>query len=100
MKNKLVSAAFKSATVSILFLTVVTICAEFSVQLKSFLANLTGHHWTAKGMLGAILFVALIVLFNATGKEEDVSKSISIAITTTVTGMVALLVFYVIHYFS
>lgn len=99
MKNKLVSAAFKSATAYILLMTIVTIVAELFLPLKSFLANLTGHHWTAKGVLGVILFIALTIIFTAVGKAGNVSRNMSITIGSTIVGAAALLVFYVIHYF-
>jgi hypothetical protein len=99
MKNKLVSAAFKSATAYILLMTIVTIVAELFLPLKSFLANLTGHHWTAKGVLGVILFIALTIIFTVVGKAGNVSRNMSITIGSTIVGATALLVFYVIHYF-
>jgi len=100
MKNRLVSAVFKSATSYILLMTVVVIFADLYPPVKNSLANLTGHHWTAKGVLGFIVFAALTLIFNAYGKDENVSRNISITIASTLVGLVALLVFYLVHYFA
>lgn len=100
MNNRLVAAAFKSATAYIILMTAVTIAADLYKPLKSFLAGITGHHWTAKGLLGIIFFIVLTAVLNATSKDEDVSKSISMAIGSTIFGMAALLAFYVVHYFA
>ncbi len=100
MKNKLVSAAFKSATAYLLLMTAVVILADLYPPVKSFLANLTGHHWTAKGVLGASLFVALIFIFKAFGKDEELSRNISITIASAIIGSLALLIFYLAHYFA
>jgi hypothetical protein len=100
MKNVLVSAALKAASIYILLMTIVIIAAEFFKPLKDFLAGVTGHHWTAKGLLGIIFFVVLTLIFNFTGKDDDVKKNIDRAIGSTIIGLVVLGLFYVIHYLA
>ena len=98
MKNKLVNAALKSAIIYILLMTVVIIVADLYAPLKDFLKSITGHHWTAKGVLGVIIFSALTLVFNFTGKDdEDVAKNITLTIGSAIAGMVAVLIFYLLH---
>lgn len=98
MKNKLVNAALKSAVVYILLMTLVIIVADLFKPLKDFLFSITGHHWTAKGVLGVILFAALTVIFNFTGKDaQNTAKNIDLTIISTAVGMVSLLIFYLLH---
>lgn len=99
MKNRLVSAAFKSATAYVLFMTAIVIIADLKPPVKIFLANLTGHHWTAKGMLGLILFIVLTLIFNILGKDGKVLRDICVTISATFVGLAALLIFYLVHYF-
>jgi hypothetical protein len=100
MKNKLVAAALKSACLYILLMTAVIIVADLFAPLKNFLAGLTGHHWTAKGVLGVIFFIVFTLIFNVTGKDDDVHKNTNRVIGSTILGVAALAVFYVVHYFA
>lgn len=99
MKNKLAASALKSASIYIAVLVVVIVAAELFSPFKNFLAGLTGHHWTAKGVLGVILFILLTFLFNLKGSDDDLNKNITKTISTAVTGIVVLFLFYIIHYF-
>jgi hypothetical protein len=98
MKNKLISATLKSATAYIILMTIVIIVADLFAPLKDFLKSVTGHHWTAKGLLGFIFFVVLATVLNFTTQDDDVSKNISWTIGATVLGTVAISVFYMLHY--
>jgi hypothetical protein len=98
MKNKLASSALKAFSIYAVVIVIMVIVTEFSAPFKSFLAGLTGHHWTAKGVIGAFLFIILTILFNAKGSDDDLSKNINLAIVSAVSGSIVLFMFFAIHY--
>ena len=99
MKNKLVSSALKAAAVYISVTVVIIIVAEFIAPFKNFLASLTGHHWTAKGVIGVVVFIVFTLLFNAKGSDDDVAKNINHVIFFSIAGSLILILFFLIHYF-
>ncbi len=100
MKNKLGTSALKAFTIYALVITAMVIAAELIAPFKSFLAGLTGHHWTAKGVIGAILFILLTFIFNAKGSDDNLGKNINLAILSSVTGGVIMFLFYLIHFIA
>ena len=80
MKNKLAASALKATVIYIIVTVVMIIAAEFIAPFKNFLASLTGHHWTAKGVISGIIFLFFTFLFNAKGSDDDVGKNIGIVI--------------------
>jgi len=100
MKNKLAASALKAAVIYIIVTVVMIIAAEFIAPFKNFLASLTGHHWTAKGVIGVVIFLFFTLLFNAKGSDDDVGKNIGIVIICSVTGAVILTLFFFIHYIA
>lgn len=100
MKGRIPVSALKAASVYIILMTVTVIVADLFLPLKNFLAGITGHHWTAKGLLGSLIFIILIFIFNAKSGDDDLKKSINFVIISSVTGIIALMLFYTIHYFA
>ena len=39
------------------FVAIITIAAELAEPVKGFLAGLTGHHWTGKGIISLVIFL-------------------------------------------
>lgn len=80
-----------------------TIWAEKSAPLKNWLAALTGHHWTAKGVLMlAVYLVAagVSLLRNEEPTAETVDSSFRILITVTILATLAVTGFFVLHEFG
>ena len=98
MKNKLGSSALKVFSIYAAVIVIMVISAEFIAPFKNFLAALTGHHWTAKGVIGALLFIILTAIFNAKGDDDDLGKNINLAIVSAVSGSIVLFLFFAIHY--
>lgn len=58
------AAAFgMSATIAILFNTLLAWVKDAYDPLNSFMASLTGHHWRTHGIVDVVVFVALGYLF-------------------------------------
>ena len=97
MKNRLAISALKAFSIYAVVIVLMVIIAEFSPPFKKFLAGLTGHHWTAKGVIGALLFIILTVIFNAKGTDDNLGKNINIAIVTAVSASLVMFLFFFIH---
>ncbi len=81
-----------------LLITIVVIAAELAAPFKNFFAGITGHHWTARGIFGVLLFILLTLIFNAKSGSDDLGKSINLVIVSAVSGTIVLFLFYTIHY--
>jgi|SRR3990172_7632185 len=73
-KDKLVLSIIKSAIITIIFIALITIGADLYVPLKDWLKATFSHHWVGKGILSAILFAVLIVIFNFVIKDSSIKK--------------------------
>ena len=73
-KDKLVLSIIKSAIITIIFIALITIGADLYVPLKDWLKVTFSHHWVGKGILSAILFAVLIVIFNFVIKDSSIKK--------------------------
>jgi len=99
--NKLALASIISAKITIIYVVVITIVAEFSPALKSILKSLTGHHWTTKSLSSLALYLLLLVviyLFIKTPSDSLLGKWIMRLFWTAIMGTLALLLFFVWHY--
>lgn len=98
MKNKLGSSALKAFSIYAAVIVIMVIAAEFIAPFKNFLAALTGHHWTAKGVIGVLLFIIITFIFNTRDGKDDLGKTINFAIISAVSGSIVLFLFFAIHY--
>ena len=80
------------------FVALITVAAEKTPWVKSSLASLTGHHWTAKGLISLIIFFAVAFLFAKSEDPEDLHKLIRGILVSTVLGAVTIFGFYLLHY--
>ncbi len=91
----------RSTIATILLITGMTMWSEVSKGFNNFLASLTGHHWTAKGMIAVVFFVLLYSIFSKTCKEcADINKEIDYVIGTTVVCTLIIFAFFIWHYFA
>ena len=100
-KLKLIKSSANSAAFTILFVTILTIWAEFSMPLKDWLKSISGHHWTTKSIFSAIFFLATLIVFylvNRSSSPESVKKSLYSLITIAVVGVLALTLFFTGHH--
>jgi hypothetical protein len=60
------SAAVLAAAIAILFNTALAWAKDASPPLNSFMASLTGHHWTTHGLADLAVFVGLWLILART----------------------------------
>jgi ABC-type bacteriocin/lantibiotic exporter with double-glycine peptidase domain len=101
--RKLIYSSAISASISIVAVTTVTIWADLAPGFKNFLASITGHHWITKSLLVVILFPLVLGLVRELCRgeisDEQAAKSLWDLLAMVIVGFVAILGFYVWHYF-
>ena len=102
-KSKLIISSAYAAIITIIFVVVITIWAEFSAPLKDWLNNFSGHHWTSKSIFSVLLYaVATMVLYLSPYKHGDdrLKKTLGFLLASTVLGTVILALFFTGHHFQ
>ncbi|MBI2024183.1 hypothetical protein HYT00_02250 [Candidatus Giovannonibacteria bacterium] len=98
--KKIIFSSAIAASLSVIFITFITIYAEFSVPTKDYLKSLSGHHWTTKSIASVILFFAswiLIYAFCRNIEVPSIRKSLKVLIWLTILGSIAILGFFTAH---
>lgn len=93
-------AAGKATLWTILLTIVLTITAELHAGFKNILANLTGHHWTTKGVILLVFFFLLYAIFRRDSSQTGIEKTAKQVIIATLLGILIILGFYVFEYFK
>lgn len=97
-RNKVVSAATAGATVTIIFLTLITVMADFQPALKDWLKSTFTHHWIGKGILAVVVFLIVWLTMLAQKRQPDdqrLSVGLMTLTWTAVLGTVVLFGFFV-----
>lgn len=82
-------------TASSLFLAIITISGELFPPLKTVLASITGHHWSAKAILGTAIFIIIGLLYK---KESFLGQSFErIAWYSVLFALMSISVFFYFH---
>ena len=67
------SAAFAlAAAITVLFSTALAWAKDACRPLNTFMASLTGHHWTTHAVADILVFMALGLIFLKTGVAEKI----------------------------
>lgn len=83
------ATVYRATTATIWIITGMTISSELSAEFKSFLASLTGHHWTAKSLIVLIAFFVLYGLFRKFKESRNlVADTIVLCASTVLAGLV------------
>jgi hypothetical protein len=99
-KLDVVSVAFGlSASVVILFNTLLAIAKEVYHPLNIFMGNLSGNHWATHGILDVLLFFILGLVFsrmNFIAKVQDTQliKLLCSSITVAIAGLILWFAFF------
>ena len=102
-KLKLVYASSASATISAIYVAVVTILAEKIPAIKTWLTDFSGHHWTSKSIISLTIYFACLIIFYLLPKQieaETIKKYIKLAILTAFLGALAIFIFFTGHNFG
>lgn len=89
-----VSAAFAlSASVTFIFNTLLAWVKDSVPALNSFMASLTGHHWTTHSLFDLIVFIGLGFVFLKTGTAERIDSMtlVRVVVGSAVVGGLGLL---------
>jgi hypothetical protein len=80
------------------FVVIITIATELAEPVKGFLTGLTGHHWTAKGVISLVIFFAVAFVFAKKDDPGNVTGLVRGVLISAVLGAIAIFVFYLFEY--
>jgi len=83
--------------VVIWFVAIITIATELAGPVKGFLTGLTGHHWTAKGIISFAIFFSVAFIFAKKEDPVDVTGLVRGVLISAVLGAITIFVFYLLH---
>lgn len=98
---KLVNSSSIAATLTVIVITVVTICGELSLAFKDFIKSFTGHHWLTKSALSLLVYFGGLVLFYLLPQNigpNTIRRGLIFLIIITLAGSLAVFLFFVWHY--
>lgn len=101
-KTKVTFAVFAAVTLTIIFITVITVYADLYPPLKDWLKNSFTHHWIGKGVLSFLLFVSSVILFSTMPfrvTEEKLVKKIWLVFWTSLLGTIVIFSLYIYESF-
>jgi|CXWL01.1.fsa_nt_gi hypothetical protein len=92
---KLNAKAVSMSAIGVIWIVVVmTILTEISPFFKSILVGIAGHHWVAKGLISAVLFVVFYFFFRKTDESKDLFKVVSYTVGSVImSGIIIFLLF-------
>jgi len=104
-KLKIIASFTLASILSILFITFVTIYAEFNKPFKDWLAGTFIHHWVGKGVLAVVIFfvVALIhwtasIKMHPVAIDTKVRKVLLALFIITILSTLAITGFFILHF--
>ncbi|MBI4160310.1 MAG: hypothetical protein HY506_00185 [Candidatus Yanofskybacteria bacterium] len=101
-KEKLIYASAISAFTNAVFVVSITIVAELSAPVKSWLANLSGHHWTSKSIISVLLYLAVLTIVYLAVKSDlsssRIRRSLYLCLGSVIAGSLIIFAFYVGHH--
>ena len=87
-----------AASLTLVFVAIITIWTELSEDLHTFLTKVAGHHWVTKGIFAISVFVLFYFVLQKVITSKEVSyKTI---LTAVILSGIAIVGFFVIHYIS
>lgn len=87
---------------TIAFVVIITVWADLSAPLKTWLTNLSGHHWTSKSVLSVLLYVLAMPCFYALPYKNDsgLGKVLGGVLIAALSGVIIITGFYTAHHFG
>lgn len=104
IKNKysIASALLIGLVLSVVFVTFVTIYAEYNANLKNWFATTHGHHWVGKGIWAGIVFVVMTLMSHLTLRQkvgvQAVTRALTAATYMLAFGTALIFAFFIYHY--
>lgn len=100
--SRLTLASVISTKITIVYVVVITILAEYFPALKTLLKSLTGHHWTTKSLSSLVLYFALLLFLYALVSpptDAKLQKAIKYLSIVAICGALILFLFFFWHFF-
>lgn len=99
---RVVRSSAYAAILTIAFVVIITVWADLSAPLKTWLTNFSGHHWTSKSILSVLLYVFAVPCFYALPykNDGDLSKVLGGLLIASLSGVLMITGFYTAHYFG
>ncbi|MBI2591480.1 MAG: hypothetical protein HYW34_02290 [Candidatus Brennerbacteria bacterium] len=95
---KIINSLIKSAALTAIFITAITIAGEIMPFIKDWLKSIFLHHWIGKGILSAVIFLGATALFAAipnNAKEEKITANLGRLFWIVCLGFAVIFGFYV-----
>jgi len=90
-----------STSLTLILIVIMTIWSELSKNFKNFLAGLTGHHWTAKGLISLVFFILVYFIFmNLISDKEEDRRLIKNVIWIAIFSSIIIFLFYVYEFYA
>lgn len=83
-----------SATITIIYITALTISAELYAPLKTFLSNSFSHHWIGKSITSIVVFAVFLVLFMVLRPKSKAPTLLNLLSTVSILSAVVLFAFF------
>lgn len=90
-----------AASITVAYLTLVTIIGELYAPLKNLLADWFSHHWIGKGVSGLIIFLlAWLLIYGATKPESEsrAARALKVLAWLGALGAILILAFYIYEF--
>jgi len=89
-----------STIITAVFIVVSTILSELYEPLKTFLADVSGHHWVTKGIFSIIIFAILYFLLSKVYSDhlENIGKETFGVVLAVIIGGFSIFLFYIWHF--
>ncbi len=84
---------------TLVFITAITIAAEYIAALKDWLKAWFFHHWVGKGVLALVVFIIFAFVIRLPA-ASDIRKLVNLLTMTVVVCGLAILLFFVWHFYS
>lgn len=95
-----VKSLSRSTAGTIALISLVTVWSELSRPFKTFLVDVTGHHWVTKGVFSMVFYILLYLIFSRLYKEStDIKRETYYVFGATILGGVTIFIFYIWHFF-
>lgn len=102
-KQNLLFSSIIGALLALIFVVAITIASELLPDVKTWLKNLSGHHWISKSILSMVIYAGgflLVLPFQKNISPAGLKQVLVLLILATVLGSIALLGFYTWHYIA
>ena len=96
--NNQIGVWVRAARWTVLMLTSLVIVSELYSPLKKLLADLSGHHWVSKGIVG-VLFFMIIGMTVKRGLHKEMHREIVSLLYVSIVSSLLLFLFFTGHYY-